>query len=92
LLQHPRLTEKDNEFDLLQESIQSNQFYKYATSELLNYTCRATGKTHVRLNHEAQEYQWLPLAAALKLKLNKPTKILVEAVRKLKTKKSKSKT
>jgi hypothetical protein len=34
----------------------------------------------VVLNEEAREFKWLPLAAAQKLPLNKPTKILLEAV------------
>jgi hypothetical protein len=41
----------------------------------------------VKLNHEAQEFRWLTPAVAKKLKLNKPTKILLEAVEKVSPKK-----
>ena len=56
------------------------EFYRDAHFVLLNYTCRVTGKPAVKLNHEAQEFQWVTLTDAKKLKLNKPTKILIEAV------------
>jgi len=72
----------DIEFVLVQDCIRSKEFYREAHFVLLNYTCRATGKPVVKLNHEGQEFRWLKLAAAQKLKLNKPTKILIEAVMK----------
>jgi hypothetical protein len=34
----------------------------------------------VKLNDEAREFRWVAPATALKMKLNKPTKILLEAV------------
>ena len=72
----------DIEFVLVQDCIHSKEFYRDAHFVLLNYTCRATGKLDVKLNHEAQEFQWVTLAEAKKLKLNKPTKVLLEAVEK----------
>lgn len=70
------------EFVLVQDCIRSKEFYKDAHFVLLNYTCRVVGKADVKLNHEAQEYRWVKLKDAEKLKLNKPTKILLEAVEK----------
>lgn len=70
------------EFVLVQDCIHSKEFYRDAHFVLLNYTCRVVGKPNVKLNHEAQEFRWLKLADAKKLKLNKPTKILIEAVEK----------
>ena len=71
----------DIEFVLVQDCISSKEFYRDAHFVLLNYTCRATAKNpRVVLNEEAREFKWLPLAAAQKLPLNKPTKILLEAV------------
>lgn len=68
-------------FILAQDCIHSKEFYKDAHFVLLNYTARCAGKTpRVVLNDEGREYRWLPLAAAKKLKLNRPTKILIEAV------------
>ena len=67
-------------FVLVQDCIHSKEFYRDAHFVLLNYTCRVVGKPNVKLNHEAQEFRWLKLADAKKLKLNKPTKILLEAV------------
>ena len=75
------------EFILAQDCIRSTEFYKDAHFVLLNYTCRCLAKNpKVVLNEEGREYRWLTLAAAKKLKLNRPTKILIEAV--IKKKKS----
>ena len=70
------------EFVLVQDCIHSKEFYRDAHFVLLNYTCKVAGKANVKLNHEAQEFHWLKLADAKKLILNKPTKILIEAVEK----------
>ncbi len=71
-------------FVLVQDCIHSKEFYKDAHFVLLNYTCRCTGAADVRLNEEAQEFRWVSPAAALKLPLNQPTRILLEAVSKQK--------
>jgi phosphoglycolate phosphatase-like HAD superfamily hydrolase/ADP-ribose pyrophosphatase YjhB (NUDIX family) len=72
------------QFVLVQDCIRSKEFYKAAHFVLLNYTCRVIGKPVVKLNHEAQEFRWLKIADAKKLKLNKPTKILIETICKAK--------
>jgi phosphoglycolate phosphatase len=69
------------EFVLVQDCIRSKEFYHDAHFVLLNYTCRCAVKNpRVKLNDEGQEFRWLKLADAKKLKLNKPMKILIEAV------------
>lgn len=70
----------DIRFVLVQDCIQSQEFYRDAHFLLLNYTCRATGELKVVLNDEAQEYQWCSWEEAMKLPLNTPTKVLLEAV------------
>jgi ADP-ribose pyrophosphatase YjhB (NUDIX family) len=80
ILEETNLKVNQIKFVLVQDCIHSKEFYKDAHFVLLNYTCRATGKINVKLNHEAQEFRWLAPAAAKKLKLNKPTKILLDAV------------
>lgn len=79
----------DIEFVLVQDCIHSKEFYRDAHFVLLNYTCRCTGKPLVKLNDEGQEFRWLAPAKAKKLKLNKPTKILIEAMGKKQKAKSK---
>jgi len=74
----------DIQFVLVQDCIHSKEFYRDAHFVLLNYTCRVTGRPEVKLNHEAQEFKWVTLADAKKLKLNKPTKILIKTVLKSK--------
>ena len=79
------------QFVIVQDCIGSKEFYRDAHFVLLNYTCRCVAKNpRVILNEEAQEFQWLKPAAAKKLKLNKPTRILLEVVLKAKVKKRKS--
>jgi ADP-ribose pyrophosphatase YjhB (NUDIX family) len=74
----------DIEFVLVQDCIHSREFYRDAHFVLLNYTCRCAGKSRVILNDEARESRWVTTAVALKMPLNTPTRILLEAV--LKTK------
>ncbi len=74
----------DIEFVLVQDCIHSKEFYRDAHFVLLNYTCRCAGKPQVKLNDEAREFRWIKIAEAKKLKLNKPTKILISAVSKSK--------
>jgi len=68
------------EFVLVQDCIHSKEFYRDAHFVLLNYTCRCGPNPQVALNDEAQEFRWLPLTEALKLPINTPTRILLEAV------------
>jgi phosphoglycolate phosphatase-like HAD superfamily hydrolase/ADP-ribose pyrophosphatase YjhB (NUDIX family) len=68
-------------FVLVQDCIHSKEFYRDAHFVLLNYTCRCAGKNpRVTLNDEGREFRWVKLAETKRLKLNKPTKILVAAV------------
>ena len=81
ILEETGLKISDIEFILVQDCIHSKEFYRDAHFVLLNYTCRCVGTNpQVKLNDEGREFRWLTLADAKKLKLNKPTKILLEAV------------
>ena len=68
------------EFVLVQDCIHSKEFYREAHFVLLNYTCRVNGGCDVKLNEEAQEFCWVPLAEALQMELNQPTRILLEKI------------
>lgn len=69
------------QFAIVQDCIQSKEFYKDAHFVLLNYTCCSPGGK-VTLNDEAEEYQWIaPGEALTRLELNAPTRILIEAVK-----------
>jgi phosphoglycolate phosphatase len=70
----------DLEFVLVQDCIHSKEFYRDTHFVLLNYTVRAPGRQGVTLNDEAQEFQWLSLAAAMQKPINAPTRKLLEAV------------
>jgi ADP-ribose pyrophosphatase YjhB (NUDIX family) len=69
-------------FVLVQDCIHSKEFYRDAHFVLLNYTCHCVGKPNVVLNEEGREFRWLKIGDAKKLKLNKPTKVLLNAVMK----------
>ena len=84
ILEETALKVKDVKFVIVQDCIGSREFYRNAHFVLLNYVCRCAAKNpRVVLNEEGRDYKWLPLVAAKKLKLNKPTKILIEAVEKM---------
>jgi phosphoglycolate phosphatase-like HAD superfamily hydrolase/8-oxo-dGTP pyrophosphatase MutT (NUDIX family) len=70
----------DIHFELVQDCIEPPEFYKKAHFLLLNYTATALG-THVVLNDEAENHQWLSPDEAAKLDLNGPTRILLDHVR-----------
>lgn len=68
------------EFVLVQDCIHSKEFYRDAHFVLLNYVCRCLANPSVKLNPEAQDFRWLPLADAFQLPINAPTRVLLEAV------------
>jgi phosphoglycolate phosphatase-like HAD superfamily hydrolase/ADP-ribose pyrophosphatase YjhB (NUDIX family) len=70
----------DVRFVLVQDCIHSQEFYRDDHFVLLNYRCVAGAPEPVRLNDEAQEYRWLPPGSALELDLNRPTRVLLEAL------------
>lgn len=70
----------DVEFVLVQDCIDSPEFYRRAHFVLLNYTCRCLGMPRVVLNEEAQRYEWVIPERALEMDLNRPTRVLLEAV------------
>lgn len=65
-------------FVMVQDSIDSPEFMRPEHFILLNYLARLEGAAAVRLNDEAEEFLWLPPAAALELDLNHPTRRLLE--------------
>lgn len=89
ILEETGLKISDIQFTLVQDCIHSQEFYRDAHFVLLNYTARCIGKNpNVKLNDEGREFRWVKLAETKKMKLNKPTKILVQAVLKKQKRKS----
>jgi ADP-ribose pyrophosphatase YjhB (NUDIX family) len=80
LKEETNLDVQDVEFVLVQDCIGSKEFYRDAHFVLLNYRCRALEPLEVRLNDEAQEFRWVTLEKAMKMELNQPTRILLEAL------------
>lgn len=85
LKEETNLAISEIEFVLVQDCINSTEFYRDAHFVLLNYTCRASGDQSVILNDEAEEFRWLPIEEAFELPLNTPTRILLEAVQRRQT-------
>jgi len=71
---------EDIRFVLAQDCIHSREFYRDAHFVLLNYTCHCVGPADVRLNDEALEFRWVTPEEAMKMRLNGPTRTLLEAV------------
>ena len=80
VLEETGLELKDIRFELVQDCIKPEEFYKKAHFLLLNYTATAT-RTNVVLNDEAEDHRWLSPDEAAKLDLNGPTRILLDYVR-----------
>ncbi|MFA7006548.1 MAG: NUDIX domain-containing protein, partial [Verrucomicrobiia bacterium] len=68
---------RDIRFVMAQDCIEPAEFYRREHFLLLNFTCRADA-TDVRLNEELEDFRWISTEDALKLELNKPTRILIE--------------
>ncbi|MCS7091279.1 MAG: NUDIX domain-containing protein [Verrucomicrobiota bacterium] len=56
------------------------EFYRPVHFVLFTYLCRVRGAPDVRINHESCAWRWVPLADALSVELNEPTRRLVERV------------
>jgi phosphoglycolate phosphatase len=69
----------DIRFVMVQDCIESAEFQRKEHFILLNYLARAL-PGEVVLNDEAEAYRWLPLAEALELNLNEPTRVLIEEI------------
>ncbi|HZQ47526.1 MAG TPA: NUDIX domain-containing protein [Verrucomicrobiae bacterium] len=81
IMEETALDITDIQFVLVQDCIHSTEFYRDAHFVLLNYTARCAGKPQVKLNEEACEFEWVALEKALTMRINQPTRRLLEAVR-----------
>ena len=77
VLEETGLKIKNIEFALAQDCIRSKEFYRPAHFVLLNYLAQ-TSQTKVTLNPEADDYRWCTLKECYQLKLNTPTRILLD--------------
>jgi ADP-ribose pyrophosphatase YjhB (NUDIX family) len=68
----------DVRFLLVQEAIDSAEFYRPTHMVLLNYACRVLETEALVLNDEAEAFQWATPEEALALDLNTPTRQLLE--------------
>lgn len=73
------LSVSDVRLVLVQDAIEEPEFHRPRHFLLLNYTARTLSDS-VRLNHESLEGGWFQLREALELRLNRPTRALVEHV------------
>ncbi len=70
----------DIRFEVVQDCLLPEEFYRRAHFLLLNYTARSASHD-VQLNEEAEEFRWCTMDEALALDLNGPTRTLLEHVR-----------
>ena len=79
LIEETSLEITDIRFVMVQDCIDSPEFFRPEHFLLLNYVARA--KSHeVTLNEEAEEYVWVSMEDALELNLNSATKTLLDRV------------
>jgi ADP-ribose pyrophosphatase YjhB (NUDIX family) len=77
ILEETNLPLKNIRFAMVQDCIESEEFYRSVHFILLNYIAECDGSA-VRLNDEAQEWQWVDPKSGLKLDINRPTRLLLE--------------
>jgi ADP-ribose pyrophosphatase YjhB (NUDIX family) len=66
---------------LVQDCVEHPEFFRRRHFVLVNYVADTPGvKPAVRLNNEATDYLWTPLAEAEGVPLNGPTRVLIERV------------
>lgn len=75
-LEETGLTLHDIRWALVQEAIESDEFYRPAHFILLNFLAKSAGET-VQLNREAQAYAWVTPEEAAGYDLNTPTRRLL---------------
>jgi phosphoglycolate phosphatase-like HAD superfamily hydrolase/ADP-ribose pyrophosphatase YjhB (NUDIX family) len=72
---------RDVAFVMNQDCVEHPEFYRPRHFILVNYTARATGvRPRVKLNHESDAHAWASLREALGMRLNAPTRVLIEHV------------
>jgi phosphoglycolate phosphatase len=79
ILEETGLVIYDVRFVIVQESVDSPEFYRPSHMVLLNYACRVDATDALVLNDEAEAFLWATPSEALTLDLNSPTRQLVEA-------------
>ena len=66
---------------MIQDCIEHPEFFRPRHFVLVNYLAEVAGKKPtVKLNHEATDYLWTPLAETPGMALNGPTRLLIEKV------------
>ncbi|HKP98609.1 MAG TPA: NUDIX domain-containing protein [Fibrobacteria bacterium] len=71
----------DVAFALNQDCVEHPEFHRPRHFILVNYTATARGeRPAVKLNHEADDYVWVDPGRALGMRLNGPTRVLIEHV------------
>ena len=79
ILEETALVVSDICFVMVQDSIDSPEFFRPEHFLLLNYICTANSH-EVTLNDEAEDFIWVTVEEAFKLDLNTATKILLDRV------------
>lgn len=70
---------RDVRFVLVQDAIDSPEFYRPSHMVLLNYACRVHDVNGLVLNDEAEAFFWVTPSEALGMDLNSFTRELIEA-------------
>lgn len=78
ILEETGLKIRDIRFALVQEAVNSQEFYRPAHFILINYFAFSE-ETQVTLNNEAEDCRWVKPGEALSMDLNTYTKVLIEA-------------
>ncbi|MEE9391648.1 MAG: NUDIX domain-containing protein [Planctomycetota bacterium] len=73
----------NNRFVMIQDCIETEEFVKKRHFLLINYLSDVTNPEDLRINYEIEEARWCHFDAALLLKLNHPTRVVLDEARRL---------
>ena len=83
LLEETGLELADTRFVMIQDCIESEEFVEPRHFLLINYISRAVDPERLRANYELEECRWVTPREAMTMRLNRPTRIVLEEAARL---------
>ncbi|MCA9319708.1 MAG: NUDIX domain-containing protein [Salinibacterium sp.] len=78
MVEETGLVPEQTRFVMIQDCIEAPEFTKRRHFLLINYLSRVSRPEGLRHNYEIEEARWATVAEALELRLNQPTRVVIE--------------
>ena len=83
IVEETGLKATNNQFVMIQDCVESTEFVKKRHFLLINYLSDVTNPEDLRINYEIEESRWTTVEEAMTLKLNEPTRIVLDEAKRL---------